>query len=139
MNHQSQSVVSWGKTLYQLIVHTLNINFSGENCLTSIFRNALRGIHGHTDMLINDKHVFCECQYLYILRQKITITLTFIKTLVYRFHGSRTTLIGKITAMRSESQPLVGSGWVVKWFLLGYTVQKKWRTSFHTDVLSKSK
>ena len=35
---------------------------------------------------------FCECQYLYILRQKITITLTFIKTLGYRFHGSRTTL-----------------------------------------------
>ena len=49
-------------------------------------------ILGHTDVLINDKHVFCECQYLYILRQKITITLTFIKTLGYRFHGSRTTL-----------------------------------------------
>ena len=31
------------------------------------------------------------------------------------------------------------TGWVVTWFLLGYTVQKKWRTSFHTDVLSKSK
>ena len=46
----------------------------------------------HTDVLINDKHVFCKCQYLYILRQKITITLTFIKTLDYRFHGSRTTL-----------------------------------------------
>ena len=46
----------------------------------------------HTDVLMNDKHVFCECQYLYILRQKITITLTFIKTLGYRFHGSRTTL-----------------------------------------------
>ena len=28
------------------------------------------------------------------------------------------------------------SGWVVTWFLLGYTVLKKWRTSFHTDVLS---
>ena len=27
-------------------------------------------ILGHTDLLINDKHVFCECQYLYILRQK---------------------------------------------------------------------
>ena len=51
----------------------------------------------NTDVLINDKHVFCECKYLYILRQKITITLTFIKTLDYRFHGSRTTLtiIGK--------------------------------------------
>ena len=49
-------------------------------------------ILGHTDVLINDKRVFCECQYLYILRQKITITLTFIKTLDYRFHGSRTTL-----------------------------------------------
>ena len=49
-------------------------------------------ILGHTDVLVNDKHVFCECQYLYILRQKITITLTFIKTLDYRFHGSRTTL-----------------------------------------------
>ena len=49
-------------------------------------------ILGHTDVLINDKHVFCEYQYLYILRQKITITLTFIKTLGYRFHGSRTTL-----------------------------------------------
>ena len=46
----------------------------------------------HTDVLINDKHIFCECQYLYILRQKITITLSFIKTLGYRFHGSRTTL-----------------------------------------------
>ena len=23
-------------------------------------------ILGHTDVLINDKHVFCECQYLYI-------------------------------------------------------------------------
>ena len=31
------------------------------------------------------------------------------------------------------------TGWVVTWFLLGYTVWKKWRTSFHTDVLSKSK
>ena len=50
-------------------------------------------ILGHTDVLINDKHVFCECQYLYILRQKITITLTFIKILGYRFHGSCTTLI----------------------------------------------
>ena len=50
-------------------------------------------ILGHTDVLINDKHFFfCECQYLYILRQKITITLTFIKTLGYRFLGSRTTL-----------------------------------------------
>ena len=54
-------------------------------------------ILGHTDVLINDKHViglffFCECRYLCILRQKITITLTFIKTLGYRFHGSRTTL-----------------------------------------------
>ena len=49
-------------------------------------------ILGHTDVLINDKHVFCECQYLYILRQKITITLTFIKTLGYRFRESRTTL-----------------------------------------------
>ena len=35
-------------------------------------------ILGHTDVLI--------------LRQKITITLTFIKTLGYRFHESRTTL-----------------------------------------------
>ena len=50
-------------------------------------------ILGHTDLLMNDKHVFCECQYLYILRQKITVTLTFIKTLGYRFHGSRTALI----------------------------------------------
>ena len=50
-------------------------------------------ILGHTDVLINDKHVFCECQYLYILRQKITITLTFIKTLDYRFHESRTTVV----------------------------------------------
>ena len=50
-------------------------------------------ILGHTDVLIDDKHVFCECQYLYILRQKIKITLIFIKTLDYRFHGSRTTLI----------------------------------------------
>ena len=51
-------------------------------------------ILGHTDVLINNKHVFfCECKYLYILRQKITITLIFIKTLGYRFHGSRTTLI----------------------------------------------
>ena len=49
-------------------------------------------ILGHTDVLINNKQVFWECQYLYILRQKITITLTFIKTLGYRFHGSRTTL-----------------------------------------------
>ena len=49
-------------------------------------------ILGHTDVLINDKYFFCECQYLYILRRKITITLTFIKTLDYRFHGSRTTL-----------------------------------------------
>ena len=50
-------------------------------------------ILGHTDVLINDKHVFfCECQYLCILRQKITTTHTFIKTLGYRFHGSRTTL-----------------------------------------------
>ena len=46
----------------------------------------------HTDVLINISTFFCECQYLYILRQKITITLTFIKTLDYRFHGSRTTL-----------------------------------------------
>ena len=33
----------------------------------------LRGpkyILGHTDVLINEKHVFCKCQYLYILRQK---------------------------------------------------------------------
>ena len=52
-------------------------------------------ILGHTDVLLNDKHVFCECQYLYILRQKITITLNFIITLDYRFHGSRTTLISK--------------------------------------------
>ena len=48
-------------------------------------------ILGHTDVLINDKRVFCECQYLNILRQKITITLTFIKTL-----GYRTTLKGVI-------------------------------------------
>ena len=47
-------------------------------------------ILGHADVLINDTHV-----YLYILRQKITITLTFIKTLGYRFNGSRTTLRGK--------------------------------------------
>ena len=49
MNHQSQSVVSWGKTLYQLIVHTLNthyINFSDQNCLTSITWNALKGETG---------------------------------------------------------------------------------------------
>ena len=52
-------------------------------------------ILGHADVLINDTHVFCKCQYLYILRQKITITLTFIKTLGYRFHGSRTTLMAK--------------------------------------------
>ena len=55
----------------------------------------LRGpkyILGHTDVLINEKHVFCKCQYLYILRQKKTLTLTFIKTLCYRFHWSRTTL-----------------------------------------------
>ena len=50
-------------------------------------------ILGHTSVLINDKQVFfCECQYLYILKQIITITLTFMKTLDYRFHGSRTTL-----------------------------------------------
>ena len=48
-------------------------------------------ILGHTDVLL-DRHVFCECQYLYILRQKITITLSFIKSLGYRFHGSHTTL-----------------------------------------------
>ena len=53
----------------------------------------------YTDVLMNDKHIFCECQYLYILRQKITITLTFIKTLGYRFHGSRTTLKGTATLM----------------------------------------
>ena len=39
----------------------------------------LKYILGHTDVLIYDKHVFCKCQYLYILRQKITITLIFIK------------------------------------------------------------
>ena len=40
----------------------MNINFSDQNCLTSITRNALRGetgpdgqnIFGHTDVLIND-------------------------------------------------------------------------------------
>ena len=53
---------------------------------------AKHNILGHADVLINDTHVFCECQYLYILRKKITITLTFIKTLGYRFHESRTTL-----------------------------------------------
>ena len=59
-------------------------------------RRGPKYILGHTDVLINDKHIFCKCQYLYILRQKITITLTFIKTLGYRFHGSRTTLKGKM-------------------------------------------
>ena len=50
-------------------------------------------ILGHTDVLINDKHVFCECQYLYILRQKNNDNSYFYKkTLGYRLHGSRTTL-----------------------------------------------
>ena len=48
-------------------------------------RNALRGetgpdgqnIFGHTDVLIND--IFCERQYLLVLRQQIKITLTFFK------------------------------------------------------------
>ena len=45
-------------------------------------------ILGHTDVLINDKHDFCECQYLYILRQKkITITLTYIKLWVIVYMG----------------------------------------------------
>ena len=49
-------------------------------------------ILGLTDVLINDTHVFVNANTWYTLRQKITITLTFIKTLGYRFHGSRTTL-----------------------------------------------
>ena len=31
------------------------------------------------------------------------------------------------------------SGWVVTWFLFGYTVRKNGGQTFHTDVLSKSK
>ena len=50
-------------------------------------------IRGHTDVLINDKHVFLWMPILVFWRQKITITHFFIKTLGYRFHGSRTTLI----------------------------------------------
>ena len=46
-----------------------------QNCLTSITRNPLKSetrpegqnIFGHTDVLIND--IFCERQYLYVLRQ----------------------------------------------------------------------
>ena len=53
----------------------MNINFSDQNCLTSITRNALRdetgpdgqNIFGHTDVLIN--YIFCERQYLVVLRQ----------------------------------------------------------------------
>ena len=55
----------------------MNINFSDQNCLTSITQNLLRGetgpdgqnIFGHTDVLINVFFVFdCERQYLYVLR-----------------------------------------------------------------------
>ena len=55
----------------------MNIYFSDQNCLTRYNWNALRDetgpdgqyILGHTNVLINDKHVFCECQYLFIVRQ----------------------------------------------------------------------
>ena len=44
----------------------MNINFSDQNCLTRYNKNPLRGetgrndqnILGHTDVLINEKHVF---------------------------------------------------------------------------------
>ena len=49
-------------------------------------------ILGHADVLINDTHVFVNANTCTFQGKKITITLTFIKTLGYRFNGSRTTL-----------------------------------------------
>ena len=40
-------------------------------------------ITDHEDVLINVEKAFCERQYLYVLRQIIKITLTFIETLGY--------------------------------------------------------
>ena len=40
-----------------------------------------QNIFGYTDVLIND--FFCERQYLYVLRQQIKMTLTFLKILGY--------------------------------------------------------
>ena len=45
MNHQSHSFVSPGKTLYQLIVNTLNTHKTGPDG---------QNIFGHTYVLIND-------------------------------------------------------------------------------------
>ena len=78
----------------------MNINFSDQNCLTSITRNPLRretrpegqNIFGHTDVLIND--IFCERQYLYVLRQYIKINSYFFKNTPLSFDMGPVSLNG---------------------------------------------
>ena len=60
----------------------MNINFSDQNCLTRYNSNVLRRetgpdgqhIFGHTDVLLNDTHVFVNANTC-----TFKITLTFIK------------------------------------------------------------
>ena len=75
----------------------MNINFSEQNCLTMYNWNALRGetgprgqyIRGHTDMLINDKHIFVNanaCSFKTINKDNSYFNKTLLD---YRFQGSR--------------------------------------------------